>query len=421
MQNFQSAETPIIEFVWGDEYLCYALSGVILEVVVDGISIFVSTHTWRSGTLSQNEIAQTIEQGDDSNCKVPGVFFYAQGMPVVVNKNIYTGLKIVNGAEFTAADVIPDPKSPGYHLADDITIHFGPPLGILLQSRETKDLAVPALPTGTVLIRPLSHTLDPASSHFRFLSGKCTRRGLPVVPAFVLTDYKAQSKTFVEVLLELRGNRMTNGQPSKCDFTSLYVQLSRYRPTARHNVSVIQDTRLGRITTPTSHKVTSPPANHPDPSRLPSPAGTPSVPHNNLPTTLRRPVCCTDFSARLLLLRRGPECGHSTSTRPQDGAAATASCPCARLRRCRHRTATPGRKPGLGVDIEIRGDLVVEVGTVCGLSAYALEDQRNLDEPWDGRHGLREDGMIYLDRRGGPRHEFKSLNVAPDDDGLDGP
>ncbi|KAH7248159.1 hypothetical protein B0J15DRAFT_400634 [Fusarium solani] len=193
------------------------------------ISIFVSTHTWRSGTLSQNEIARTIEQGDDSNCKVPSVFFYAQGMPVVVNKNIYTGLKIVNGAEFTAADVIPGPKSPGYHLADDITIHFGPPLSILLQSRETKDLAVPALPTGTVLIRPLSHTLDPASSHFRFLSGKYTRRGLPVVPAFVLTDYKAQSKTFVEVLLELRGNRMTNGQPSKCDFTSLYVQLSRCR------------------------------------------------------------------------------------------------------------------------------------------------------------------------------------------------
>jgi hypothetical protein len=48
-----------------------------------------------------------------------------------------------------------------------------------------------------------------------------------VVPAFVLTDYKAQGKTFADALLELRGNRVTNGQPSKCDFTSLYVQLSR--------------------------------------------------------------------------------------------------------------------------------------------------------------------------------------------------
>ena len=148
-------------------------------------------------------------------------------MPVVVNKNIYTGLKVVNGAEFTAADIIPDPKHPGYHLADDVTIHFGPPLGILLQSSETASLAVPALPAEMVLIRPTSHTLDPTDSHFKFLSTKCTRRGLPVVPAFVLTDYKSQSKTFAEVLLELRGNRMTNGEPSKCDFTSLYVQLSR--------------------------------------------------------------------------------------------------------------------------------------------------------------------------------------------------
>ena len=205
-----------------------------MEAVVDWarfhkrhISIFVSTHTWRAGSVSQDQIAQTIEQGDDSACKVPGIFFYAQGMPVVVNVNIYTGLKVVNGAEFTAADVIPDPKYPGYHLADDVTIHFGPPLGILLQSAETKALAIPTLPQQTVLIRPTSYTLDPTSHHFKFLPAKCSRRGLPVVPAFVLTDYKAQGKTFVEVLLELRGNRMVRGEPSKCDFTSLYVQLSR--------------------------------------------------------------------------------------------------------------------------------------------------------------------------------------------------
>lgn len=205
-----------------------------MEAVVDWarfnkkhISIFISTHTWRSAALSRELIARTLEQGDDSTCKAPGLFFYAQGMPVVVNKNIYIGLKVVNGAEFIAADVIPDPKYPGYCLADDITVHFGPPLGILLNSKETDNLAVPAMPPGTVLIRPISTTLDPTSSHFKFLPARCTRRGLPVAPAFFLTDYKAQGKTFVEVLLELRGNRLTNGQPSKCDFTSLYVQLSR--------------------------------------------------------------------------------------------------------------------------------------------------------------------------------------------------
>lgn len=111
------------------------------------ISIFVSTHTWRGGTISQDQIAQTIEQGDDSTCKIPGVLFYAQGMPVVVNKNIYTGLKVVNGAEFTAVDIIPDPNYPGYYLTDDVTIHFGPPLGILLHSADTKSFSHSDPPT----------------------------------------------------------------------------------------------------------------------------------------------------------------------------------------------------------------------------------------------------------------------------------
>ncbi|KAJ3518612.1 hypothetical protein NM208_g14453 [Fusarium decemcellulare] len=205
-----------------------------MEAIVDWarfhqrhISVFVSAHTWRSTALSQDEIAQTIGQGDDSHCKIPGIFFYAQGMPLVVNQNIYTGLKVVNGAEFTAADIIPDPKYPGYHLADDVTIHFGPPLGILLQSNETKGVAIPGLPPGMILIRPISFSLSPTDRHFKFLSAKCTRKGLPAVTAFVITDYKSQSKTFSQVLLELRGNRIINSQPSRCDFTSLYVQLSR--------------------------------------------------------------------------------------------------------------------------------------------------------------------------------------------------
>ena len=54
-------------------------------------------------------------------------------MPIVVNKNIYTGLKVVNRAEFTATNIIPDLKSLGYYFADNITIYFGLLLGILLE------------------------------------------------------------------------------------------------------------------------------------------------------------------------------------------------------------------------------------------------------------------------------------------------
>jgi hypothetical protein len=80
-----------------------------------------------------------------------------------------------------------------------------------------------------------------------------------------------------------------------------------------------------------------------------------------------------------------------------------------------------GRKPGVGIDVEVRGYLVVEVGPVGGLSAYAVEYQRDLDERWDGGDRLREDGMICRDRGGGPRQEFVLLGLARDDDGLDGP
>ncbi|KAM4067778.1 PIF1-like helicase [Hirsutella rhossiliensis] len=166
----------------------------------DGLRAITPLNRTR-GALSPDIVARTVGQGDDSACKVPGVFFYAQGMPVVVNKNVYTGLKVVNGADFAAVDVVLDPNHPGYCLANDVTIHFGPPLGILLQSEETNALAIPSLPVGT-------------------------------------------GKTFVEVLLELRGNRLTNGEPSKCDFTSLYVQLSRC--TTLHGIKLLSPThKLG--------------------------------------------------------------------------------------------------------------------------------------------------------------------------------
>ena len=56
---------------------------------------------------------------------------------------------------------------------------------------------------------------------------KCWRTRLLRTPGFVMTDYKAQGRTFNQVLLELKGKlEMTLGL-SKCGPISLYVQLSR--------------------------------------------------------------------------------------------------------------------------------------------------------------------------------------------------
>ena len=192
------------------------------------ISIFVSNHVWENNRVSDEEVTQTLSYGDDSKIHIPGVFIYTQGMPVVVTKNTLSGLGVVNGAEFNAIDVIPDPAFPGYFLSDDTTIHFGPPSGLLLASDDTKHFAIPGIPAGTVLLKPDPATsMKRTASNFTFLSEKCRRTGLPCTPAFVVTDYKSQGRSFTDLLLELRGKFTTTTGPSKCDFMSLYVQLSR--------------------------------------------------------------------------------------------------------------------------------------------------------------------------------------------------
>ena len=46
-----------------------------------------------------------LRYGDDSQLPTPGLFCYAQGMPVVVTRNQFVGLKVVNGAPFQAVAI----------------------------------------------------------------------------------------------------------------------------------------------------------------------------------------------------------------------------------------------------------------------------------------------------------------------------
>ena len=190
------------------------------------ISIFLSTHSWDETGVGVREMIETIGRGDDSSVAVPGIFVYAQGMPAILTRNALPGLKMVNGAEFDAVVVIPDPAFPGYHVADDVTVHFGPPQALILQSEQIKDLAVDGLPTGTVMLKG-GQTVVMDTKHAVQGLSKCRRTGPTCTPGFVMTDYKAQGRTFDQVLLELKGKLMTTSGPSKCDPMSLYVQLSR--------------------------------------------------------------------------------------------------------------------------------------------------------------------------------------------------
>ncbi|KAM4065584.1 PIF1-like helicase [Hirsutella rhossiliensis] len=74
--------------------------------------VFLSEHKWRDGVPTEEEAVLMLGQGDDSATPVPAVFLFVPGMPVVVNQNTHQGLKLVNGAGYTAVDVIPDRAFP---------------------------------------------------------------------------------------------------------------------------------------------------------------------------------------------------------------------------------------------------------------------------------------------------------------------
>ncbi|KAL8376641.1 hypothetical protein RB595_007651 [Gaeumannomyces hyphopodioides] len=194
------------------------------------LRIFISEHKWKDGQPTEEEALMVLSQGDDSAIPVPAIFTFVPGMPVVVNQNTHQGLKLVNGASYTALDVVLDKAHPGYRVSADTILHFGPPAGILLASETTGNFHFVGMPAGTILLTPISTKIE-CQRKRPWQQNDVVRRGLPCAAAFACTDYKVQGRTLDRVALELRGTRTTNidGQavPSQCDPYSLYVQLSR--------------------------------------------------------------------------------------------------------------------------------------------------------------------------------------------------
>jgi len=126
---------------------------------------------------------------DDSSMPIPAVFMFVPGMPVIVNQNTHQGLKLVNGASYTALDIIVDKAHPGYRISSDAILHFGPPAGMLLTGESTKDYHFVGMPPGTILLTPISSKMD-CQRKRPWQKTAVSRRGLPCAPAFACTDYK---------------------------------------------------------------------------------------------------------------------------------------------------------------------------------------------------------------------------------------
>ncbi|EAQ85303.1 predicted protein [Chaetomium globosum CBS 148.51] len=198
------------------------------------ISIFVAKHDTKSAKrLRVEELGDVLRRGDDSQLPTPGLFFYARGMPVVVTRNQFIRLKVVNGTPFKAVDIFPDPAAGTIAFASDVTLHLGPPVAVLPQSDDSAGLAIPGLPNGTILIKSKTVAIP---SQMRGKEGRwrgkpgfrwVTHRTGPLcTPAFAMTDQKSQGKQFSNVLVNLKGVH-SSGTATRPSFMSLYVQLSR--------------------------------------------------------------------------------------------------------------------------------------------------------------------------------------------------
>ncbi|XP_044723728.1 PIF1-like helicase domain-containing protein [Hirsutella rhossiliensis] len=159
--------------------------------------IFISEHKWKEELPTEEEAIMILNQGDDSAIPVPAVFMFVAGMPIVVNHNTHQGLKLVNGASYSAVEVIVDKAYPGHRISADMTIHFGRRRGSF-SNRRRRDISTSASEKGRG---------NATTSAER---GKTLERGP-----------RAARDTDDE--------DGWNGGASQCDPYGLYVQLSRCR------------------------------------------------------------------------------------------------------------------------------------------------------------------------------------------------
>jgi hypothetical protein len=165
LEKFYSIDTPSgVRFQSGDRGLSSSASGKM------------NPHLQR---LLWSQIPSTSDQA-------PGMLELCQGMPVLIRNNDATDLCITKGQEsevvaWTAHHI---PGFPGYKCLETLFVRL---------VNAPRDVQVPHLPLNVV---PLCR--QPSSLEAKVPSGhkyKITRRQIPILPNFAMTDYSSQGKT----------------------------------------------------------------------------------------------------------------------------------------------------------------------------------------------------------------------------------
>jgi hypothetical protein len=131
------------------------------------MSIFLSAQQWKTRVPSEEEIGALL---------VPSIS-YVEGM------------KVANGSEFVAKGIVPDPNVQEHVVEEGLSIFFGPPCGILLQSEALQGLRIPHLPPDTIMlgtelipVQKQKHGKHQTYTKGRDLKWECRGEACPVSP-----------------------------------------------------------------------------------------------------------------------------------------------------------------------------------------------------------------------------------------------
>jgi hypothetical protein len=115
-------------------------------------------------------------------------------MPIIINCNQYTVLGIVNGKEGIAAGVSFDPTSDIIYISKNVYIISKPPTCVYVGIKDAKFKQLEGLEENVIPIFKKGMKVTISSRE----SGMCkvSRTQVPCSPAFAITHYKAQGRTF---------------------------------------------------------------------------------------------------------------------------------------------------------------------------------------------------------------------------------
>eukprot|EP00742_Colponemidia_sp_Colp-10_P013665 GILJ01015450.1.p1 GENE.GILJ01015450.1~~GILJ01015450.1.p1 ORF type:complete len:670 (+),score=37.93 GILJ01015450.1:1352-3361(+) len=170
---------------------------------------------------------------DNKTAGLPGILPMSIGSPVMLTSNLHVDKGLVNGARGTLRSIVfrtgavIDPSKPVFDTTSaDIAY-------VLVELEKVWGAALQSLPEGIVPIVPVEKSFQwtesasagsvqpPGLGRTPTLSVK--RKQLPIIPAFVLTDYKVQGKSFDNVIVDI------TKPPGNRDAVGTYVCLSRAR------------------------------------------------------------------------------------------------------------------------------------------------------------------------------------------------